>query len=49
MLGFTLSEQVGEVFAVEFGESLTIVDGLTDHEHCGEREVVVMNNLRQIF
>ena len=44
-----MSEQVGKVFRVEFGEPLTVVNGFTNHQHGSEGEVVVMNNLGKVF
>lgn len=31
----TLTEQVSEVLVIQFGEALTIVNGITDDEHSG--------------
>ena len=44
-----LSEQVGEVFRVEFGESLAVVDRLTDYQHGGEGELVLVDDLGKVF
>ncbi len=44
-----MSELMGKVFVIEFRESLTIVDGLPHHKHRGQREFVVVNNLRKVF
>ena len=40
---------MGEVLGVEFGEALTVVDGLADDKHGSKREVVVVNNLRKVL
>ena len=48
-VSIALSIQVGEVFGVEFGESLAVVDGFADHNHRGEGEVVVMNDACEVF
>ena len=40
---------MGEVLVVEFGESLTVADGLTHYNHGGQREVVVVNYLGKVF
>lgn len=45
----SFSEEVGEVFVIEFGESMTIIDSLTDDEHGREGKVVVMDDLRKVF
>ena len=44
-----LSEQVSEVFRVEVGQTTAIVDGLTYDEHRGEGEMVVMDDLGEVF
>ena len=48
-LGLALAEQVCEVLRVKLGEAAAVVDGLTYDEHRGERQVVVVNNLRKIL
>ena len=47
--GFALAEKVGEVLGVEFAEAASIVDGLAYDEHGGEGEVVVVDNLGEVF
>ena len=37
------------MFVVELGEALTVVDGLAYDEHGGEGEVVVVDDLGEIF
>ena len=37
------------MLGVELGKALTVVDGLADDKHCGEGEVVVVNNLRKVL
>lgn len=44
-----ISEEVGEVAAVQLGEALAVVDGLADHEHGGERQVIVVDDPGQVF
>ena len=48
-VSITLSIQVSEVFGVELGEPLAVVDGLADHNHRGEGEVVVMDDACEVF
>ena len=38
-----------EVLVVKGREALTVVDGLAYYEHSSEREVIVVNDLRQVF
>ena len=45
----SLAEEMGEVLGIEFGETLTIVDGLAYYEHRGEGEMVVVDNLGEVF
>ena len=40
---------MGEVLGVELGEALAIVDGLAYDEHRGEGEMVIVDDLRQVF
>ena len=40
---------MGKVFVVELREPLTVVDGLTHYKHRGEREFIVVDNLRKVF
>ena len=40
---------MSEVLGVEFAEAASIVDGLAYDEHGGEGEVVVVDNLGEIF
>ena len=47
--GFALAEKVGEVLGVELAEAASIVDGLAYDEHGGEGEVVVVDNLGEVF
>ena len=44
-----MAEEVGEVLGVELAKALTIVDGLAYDEHGGEGEVVVVDDLGEIF
>ena len=44
-----MAEEVSEVLGVEFAKALTIVDGLAYDEHSGEGEVVVVDNLGEVF
>ena len=44
-----MAEEVGEVLGVELAEAASIVDGLTYDEHGGEGEVVVVDDLGEIF
>ena len=44
-----MAEEVGEVLGVEFAKALTIVDGLAYDEQGGEGEVVVVDDLGEIF
>ena len=46
---FSLTEKVGEIFRVEFGETSAIIDGLAHDEHRGEGEMIVVNNLGKVF
>ena len=47
--GFALAEKVGEVLGVELAEAASIVDGLAYDEHRGEGEVVVVDDLCEVF
>lgn len=40
---------MGEVLVVECREALAVVDGLANDEHRGEGEMVVVDNLGQVF
>ena len=40
---------MSEVLGVKRRETLAIVDGLADNEHRGEGEMVVVDNLREVF
>ena len=44
-----LAEEVGEVLRIEFRETLAVVDGLAYDEHRGEGEMVVVDDLSQVF
>ena len=44
-----MAEEVGEVLGVELAEAASIVDGLAYDEHGGEGEVVVVDNLGEVF
>ena len=48
-LCFASSKEVGEVFVVEGRETCAIVNGLAHDKHGGEGEVVVVNNLCEVF
>ncbi len=45
----SFAEEVSEVLVVEGGKALAIVDGLAYDEHRGEGEVVVVDNLCEVF
>ena len=45
----SFAEEVGEVLVVEGGKASAVVDGLAYDEHGGEGEVVVVDNLCEVF
>ena len=49
MLSIPLAEKVSEVLGIELGKAAAIVDGLADNEHGGEGEMVVVDNLGEVF
>ena len=40
---------MGKIFVIELGKSRTIIDGLANHEHGGEGEVVVVDDFGEVF
>ena len=40
---------MGEVFVVEFREAVSVVDGLAHNNHGCKGEMVVVDNLSQVF
>ena len=44
-----MAEEMGEVLGIEFGETLTIVDGLAHDEHRGEGKLIIVDDLGEVF
>ena len=45
----SFTEEGSEVFVVEFGETLTVVDGFAHDEHSGQRQVMVVNDFGEVL